>query len=113
MQWGDTALLYACKRGHLEVAQWLVSSAGSNAATERNEVCPFAGAVITGPACMSAPDVVEVRGSLVCVVDVVQFGDSALLLACSNGRLDVARWLVSLGLDARLDHNNVRAVVVV
>jgi hypothetical protein len=97
----------------LAVAQWLVSSAGSNATTEKNTVCPFAGAVITGPACISAHDMVEIRGALACGVDVVQGGDSALLLACSNGRLDVARWLVSLGLDARLDHNNVRAVVVV
>jgi hypothetical protein len=62
---------------------------------------------------MSAPVVVEIRGSLVYDVDVVQHGDSALLLACSNGRLDVARWLVSLGLDARSDENNVCAVVAV
>jgi hypothetical protein len=39
VQWGCTTLLYACAGGHLEVAQWLVSSAGSNAATERDEVC--------------------------------------------------------------------------
>jgi hypothetical protein len=38
VQDGNTPLLLACERGHLEVAQWLVSSAGSNAATERNEV---------------------------------------------------------------------------
>ncbi len=90
-----------------------MSSAGSNATTEKSTVCPFAGAVITGPACMSAPDVVEVRGLLVCDVDVVQGGNSALLLACSNGHLDVARWLVSLGVDARLDHNDVCTVVAV
>lgn len=38
VQNGDTALLYACWSGHLEVAQWLVSSAGSSAVTERNMV---------------------------------------------------------------------------
>ncbi len=113
MQWGNTALLLACKGGHLEIAQWLVSSAGSNATTEQNAVCPFAGAVIPGSACMSAPNVGEVKDLRVCDVDVAQRGDSALLLACSNGHLDVARWLVSLGLDARLDHNNVCAMVAV
>jgi ankyrin repeat protein len=37
-QYGNTALLLACDNGHLEVAQWLVSSAGSNAVSERNDV---------------------------------------------------------------------------
>jgi hypothetical protein len=37
-QAGATALLIACRNGHLEVARWLVSSAGSNAATERDSV---------------------------------------------------------------------------
>jgi hypothetical protein len=39
MQIGSAALMAACAGGHLEVAQWLVSSAGSNAVTERNDVC--------------------------------------------------------------------------
>jgi hypothetical protein len=38
VQDGDTALLLACSNGNLEVAQWLVSSAGSSAVTERNNV---------------------------------------------------------------------------
>jgi hypothetical protein len=38
VQLGYTALRYACAEGRLEVAQWLVSSAGSNAATERDSV---------------------------------------------------------------------------
>ncbi len=35
---GNTALLLACLSGRLNVAQWLVSSAGSNAVTERDNV---------------------------------------------------------------------------
>ncbi len=42
VQLGYTALCYASQGGHLEVAQWLVSSVGSNAATDRNEVCSAA-----------------------------------------------------------------------
>jgi hypothetical protein len=42
---------------------------------------------------------------------VTQHGDSALLVSCARGRLDVAKWLVSLGLDAKSDRNNVRASV--
>jgi hypothetical protein len=38
MQDGDTALLAACANGNLEVAQWLVSSAGSSAVSEKNNV---------------------------------------------------------------------------
>jgi hypothetical protein len=38
VQDGYTALLIACRNGYLAVAQWLVSSAGSSAVTERNNV---------------------------------------------------------------------------
>jgi hypothetical protein len=34
-----TPLMYACKSGHLELAQWLVREAGSDARSERDEVC--------------------------------------------------------------------------
>jgi hypothetical protein len=36
---GYTALLLACLRGHIDVARWLVSEAGSDARSERNNVC--------------------------------------------------------------------------
>jgi hypothetical protein len=35
---GDTALLLACYSGQLAVARWLVTNAGSNARSERNNV---------------------------------------------------------------------------
>ncbi len=38
VQDGSTALLTACANGHVEVAQWLVSSAGSNPVTEMTNV---------------------------------------------------------------------------
>jgi hypothetical protein len=37
-QVGDTALLLACRHGHVDVARWLVSDAGSDARSERSNV---------------------------------------------------------------------------
>jgi ankyrin repeat protein len=39
-----------------------------------------------------------------------QDGDTALLLACDNGHINVARWLVTeVGIDARTEKDNVSA----
>jgi hypothetical protein len=38
LQNGDTALLLACKGGHLDVARWLVAEAGSDPRSEIDEV---------------------------------------------------------------------------
>ncbi len=35
---GTTALLKACRNGHLAVVQWLVTEAGSDATSERDDV---------------------------------------------------------------------------
>ncbi len=35
---GDSALLLACWHGHIDVARWLVSEAGSDGRSERNNV---------------------------------------------------------------------------
>jgi ankyrin repeat protein len=35
---GYTALLAACANGHLDVARWLVTAAGSDVRSERDEV---------------------------------------------------------------------------
>jgi hypothetical protein len=43
---GHTALLFACANGRLDVAQWLVSSAGSDARSERSDVRTAGGAVV-------------------------------------------------------------------
>jgi hypothetical protein len=39
LQNNETALLLAAANGHLEVLQWLVAEAGSDARLERNSVC--------------------------------------------------------------------------
>ncbi len=36
---GKSALLLACWHGHVNVARWLVSEAGSDARSERDNVC--------------------------------------------------------------------------
>jgi ankyrin repeat protein len=99
-QAGNTALLLACWSGHIDVARWLVSEAGSDARLERDNVC-----CCDDGACVSV--VVRHCGVLGDVVS--QAGYTALLLACYHGHIDVARWLVSeAGSDARSERNNVR-----
>jgi ankyrin repeat protein len=99
-QVGDTALLLACCKGHIDVARWLVSEAGSDARSERNNVgrCDDAAC-----ACVVVDRRCGVHGDVLS-----QGGHTALLLACYNGHIDVARWLVSeAGSDARSERNNV------
>jgi ankyrin repeat protein len=97
---GNSALLLASCDGHIDVAQWLVSEAGSDAPSERANVgrCDVAACV-----CVVVRHC-GVRGDVLS-----QDGSSALLLACCNGHIDVARWLVSeAGSDARSERSNVR-----
>jgi ankyrin repeat protein len=105
-QSGCTALLLACANGHLDVARWLVTVAGSDARAERDNVC-IPGAIRV---CVMF-DVVIVVGPLMCVCSlrgVDQDRATALLLACENGHLDVARWLVTdAGSDARAERSDV------
>ncbi len=97
MQDGESALSVACANGHLEVVQWLVSSAGSSAATERNDVC--------GLHWDCAVCCADARTCGICV----QSGRTALLCACEKGHLEVAQWLVSsAGSSAATERNNVR-----
>ncbi len=96
---GYTALLLACYHGHIDVARWLVSEAGSDARSERDNVgrCDDAACV-----CVVVSDCV-VRGDVVS-----QAGYTALVFACYGGHIDVARRLVSeTGSDARSERNNV------
>ncbi len=98
-QYGNIALLLACYKGHIDVARWLVSEAGSDARSERNNVSCCDDAAC---GCVVVSDC-GVRGDVVS-----QNGETALLLACQNGHIDVARWLVSeAGSDARLEQKNV------
>jgi hypothetical protein len=83
---GWSALLAACAGGHLDVARWLVTHAGCDARSERGEVsCRWC--------CGSsvAPGVTTLALGVWCD----QNGWSALLAACANGHLGVARWLVT------------------
>jgi ankyrin repeat protein len=83
-QFGYTALLLACWNGDADLARWLLTSAGSNARLESENV-----------RCVQC---------LVCVICVrertfevacEQEGYTALLLACLGGHADLTRWLVS------------------
>ncbi len=97
-QYGDTALLLACLSGRIDVARWLVSEAGSDARSERNNVGRCGNAA---SACLVS--------HVVILGDVMsQDGETALLCACYKGHIDVARWLVSeAGSDARSERSNV------
>ncbi len=90
--------------GHLDVARWLVTNAGSDARSERNNVscrcscnclCVF----------LVVPRTAMLLFGVWCCD---QFGGSALLAACLDGHLDVARWLVTdAGSDVRSERDNV------
>jgi ankyrin repeat protein len=96
---GYTALLLACRNGHIDVARWLVSEAGSDARSERDNVCRC-----DDGAC----GCVAVCHCGVCGDVVSQDGSTALLWACWSGHIDVARWLVSeAGSDVRSERDNV------
>jgi hypothetical protein len=43
---GETALLFACKRGHFALVQWLIREGGSSAQLERDTVSSAAAAVV-------------------------------------------------------------------
>ncbi len=78
----------------MSVAQWLVSSAGSNAVTETSKV----------RYCFDSDAYARVD---LCDVP-VQDGDTALLVACAAGQLEVAQWLVSsAGSDVVTDRRHV------
>jgi hypothetical protein len=100
---GVSALLAACACGHLDVARWLVTHAGSDPRSERNVVsCRCS--------CCRPCVFLSCRERLHCVLASCcdQRGQTALLLACGNGRLDVARWLVTdVGSDARSERDSV------
>jgi ankyrin repeat protein len=90
---GRTALLCACAHGRLDVAQWLVTSGGSDARSERNNVRILCGAVVRSGG---------VRGSRVVWRVREQTGRTALLLASAVGHVNVVQWLVtSVGIDVR------------
>ncbi len=93
---GRTALLCACASGRLDVAQWLVTSGGSDARSERNNVRILCGVVVT---CARSGDV---SGSRVVWRVREQTGHTALLLASAFGHVNVVQWLVtSVGIDVR------------
>jgi ankyrin repeat protein len=98
---GRTAHLLACANGHLNVAQWLVTSTGTDARSENvGRVCA---AVVSF---FGRGD--DLHGSAVCCVR-GQTGHTALLLASALGHIDVVQWLVtSAGSDARSERSNVR-----
>ncbi len=103
---GNTALLVACWSGHLEVVQWLVSSAGSNAATERDNVRTMMWVSATTIAFYGADSI----GGTCCVC--IQDGYTALLRACAIGKLKVVQWLVTSAVsNAVTEQNNVRIIV--
>jgi ankyrin repeat protein len=96
---GRTALLCACANGHLDVAQWLVTSGGSDARSERNNVRILRGAVVR-----SIWWCARQSCRLVCVCVREQTGRTALLLASTVGHVNVVQWLVtSVGIDVRSD----------
>ncbi len=103
---GYTALLTACANGHLDVARWLVTDAGSNVRSERAKVSSLNFFLLL---CVRTRFVCdgEVFSTVLCgFYD--QNGYTALLAACANGHLDVARLLVTdAGSDARSERGNV------
>jgi hypothetical protein len=105
-QLGATALLVACRTGHLAVAQWLVTSAHSDAASERDRVSLLLlSPSLHVPALFVLTVAVLLRGD---ASRCGQGGATALLTACRHGHLDVVQWLVTeAGSDAASERNNV------
>ncbi len=109
-QVGTTALLFACRGGHLKMVQWLIREAGSDARSERGDVRVCACVCVcvrVGRAGMRAG-----RARLywtACAV--VQRDRTALLSACEGGHLVLAQWLVrKAGSDVRSERTMVRRV---
>ncbi len=101
---GATALLLACDNGHLDVARWLVTVAGSDARSERDKVSSFCHSLRAVSFCF----VLIARVAYCFVLCCDQDGCTAFLAACENGHLDVARLLVSdAGSDARSERDDV------
>jgi ankyrin repeat protein len=106
-QLGATALLVACRSGHLDVAQWLVTLPGIDARLERDNVSLF----LFLPSLRAASVVLTVavlpRGDVNHVTRCDQNGFTALLLACESGRFGVAQWLATeAGSDAASERDN-------
>ncbi len=99
-QIGRSALLVACAAGRVDVARWLLASAGCDAKLERDEVRGHV-------ARSSVAACIRERATVLCCR--AQFEFTALLSACHHGHLDLARWLVTEGgSDARSERDNVR-----
>jgi hypothetical protein len=100
-QIGRSALLVACAAGRIDVARWLLASAGCDAKLDRDEVCGHV-AHSSVAACIR-------EASYGAVLPPAQCECTALLSACRRGHLDLARWLVTEGgSDARSERDKVR-----
>ncbi len=100
-QIGRSALLAACAAGRVDVARWLLASAGCDAKLDRDKV--------RGHVAHSSVAACIHEASDGAVLPPSQCECTALLSACHHGHLDLARWLVTEGgSDARSERDKVR-----